>query len=372
MGRAAKGRAVCFWVIAGTCTAASPACGGGGGTAETQPDLMAQPDSTARPDSMAQPDPTVAVPLAGPVTGRGYFPSEAIWYQDISNAAADGESARVIAGLAAAGGFGTGDMLIDFDLEVLVADDGSPMQSFQRGPGFYDPDCDFGPVPVPHGGALEAEAGYACAGGRDCHLIVHHMPTKTLYEMWRANIAEETFKGGCLAVWDLTRVYPPHGRGLGCTSADAAGFPIAALLFTANEVAAGEIPHAVRFILPNDRIRRAVFVAPATHSTGSTRGGPNTPPFGARLRLRHDFPVDLLPEGGRPVAQALQRYGMFLADGGLKALTAQSDRFTRTKWGTGDRRLLSERDLVLIKVTDFEMIAAGPRLPFTGDCVRAP
>src|SRR5688572_24230844 len=150
--------------------------------------------------------------------------------------------------------------------------------------------------------------------------------------MWHADLTHGVFTGGCMAVWDLTRTYPPSGRGHNCTSADAAGFPIAPLLFSADEVASGEIPHAVRFILPNDRIRKGVYVAPATHSTGALSGGPDTPPYGARFRLRPDFPMDNLRWGAKVVARALQRYGMLLSDGGKKALTGRSDRFTQHKW----------------------------------------
>jgi hypothetical protein len=73
-------------------------------------------------------------------------------------------------------------------------------------------------------------------------------------------------------------------------------------------------------------------------------------------------------EGARVVARALQRYGMFLGDGGNIALTAQADRYTTAKWsglrGTSDRSS--------IKVTDFEMVDGGTRILLTLDCVRAP
>jgi len=171
-----------------------------------------------------------------------------------------------------------------------------------------------------------------------------HRPTRRLYEMWRANITAAGFNGGCLAVWDTARVPPPNGRGEQCTSADAAGLPIAPLLFSADEVAAGSIDHAIRFILPNARIRARTYVHPATHATGATTGPATAPPYGARLRLRADYPLASLPnEGARVVARALQRYGMILADGGNVALTAQSDRFTRAKW----IGLLGSRDLHL-------------------------
>jgi serine/threonine-protein kinase len=184
--------------------------------------------------------------------------------------------------------------------------------------------------------------------------------------MWRANVTGGVFYGGCLAVWNLDRVYPGVGRGQDCTSADAAGFPIAPLLFSADEVAAGHIDHAIRFILPNSRMRRKVYVHPATHSTFATSGPSTAPPYGARLRLRADYPVQSLPTAGaRVVARAMQKYGILLADGGTIALTAQNDTFTTAKWNG----LLGPLDLAALQVTDFQMVDGGARYNFTGDCV---
>jgi serine/threonine-protein kinase len=310
---------------------------------------------------------------AGGDRGQGwnglYFPEGSVWTQDVSSAALDAQSDAVIAWLEQAGGWGNGRFQIDFSIEVLHVFDPISLSTFETTGDFWSPDCDHVPVPVPAGGAIEGEQEYECLSDGDCHLIVAYHPTHTLYEMWRCNISGGTFYGGCLAVWDMTRLYPPEGRGDQCTSADAAGYPIAPLLFSADEVAAGEIPHAIRFILPNSRIRNGEFIHPATHSTGPASGGPDAPPYGIRLRLRADFPLNTLPnDAARTVARALQRYGMFLADGGNIALTAQSDRFTTAKWSG----LLEPRDLDAIQVTDFEMIEGGARIPYTGDCLRTP
>lgn len=307
--------------------------------------------------------------LAQPPAGQGpYFPADSPWYQDVSTAPVDPESAAVIGWLDSVGGWGGGAMQIDFSIEVLEADAGTPFRSFTTTGDFFSPDCDFAQVPVPAGGAIEGEDGYECEGDGDCHLIVVHRSSNRLFEMWRANIdGTNTFYGGCLAVWNMKLTYPPAGRGEQCTSADAAGFPIAPLLFSADEVAAGEIGHAIRFILPNSRMRRRVYVHPATHSTNATSGPATAPPYGARLRLRADYPLHTLPnEGARVVARAMQKYGILLADGGTIALTAQSDRFTVNKWPG----LLGPHDLRALRVTDFEMVAAGPRVSYTGDCVR--
>lgn len=313
--------------------------------------------------------PEATVPDHCTPQGYPYFPREAAWYEDISQAPLDAQSAAVINWLDAAGGWGTGTMRVDFSIEVLTADATTPVLSFTPTGDHFSPDCGFDDVPVPPGGALEGESGYECASDGDCHLIVIDPFSQQLFEMWRANIVSDVFYGGCLAVWDMTRVYGPAGRGENCTSADAAGYPIAPLLFTADEVEAGWIDHAIRFILPNSRIRNGVYLHPATHSTGATSGGTNAPPYGARLRLRADFPLESLPnEGARVVARAMQRYGIFLADGGTIALTAQSDRFTTADWSG----LLGPHDLDAIQVTDFEMVDGGSRIAYTGDCVRIP
>jgi hypothetical protein len=308
-------------------------------------------------------------PAAGaqvpPPAGHGpYFPADAPWYQDVSTAPVDSESTAVINWLAGVGGWGGGRMQIDFTIEVLEADASAPFRSFTPTADFFPEDCDFAQVPLPAGGALEGEPDYQCASDGDCHLIVVHRPS---HRLWRADVAGSTFNGGCLAVWNMDLTYPYAGRGQDCSSADAAGFPIAPLLFNADEVAAGHVDHALRFILPNSRMRRRVYVHPATHSTFPTSGPATAPPYGTRLRLRADYPLQTLPnDAARTVARAMQKYGILLADGGTIALTAQSDRFTTAKWSD----LLGPLDLRALQVTDFQMVAAGDRFDYTGDCVR--
>ena len=299
----------------------------------------------------------------------GLFEAPNPWNTDVSTLPKSPASDGIIQALAAAGGWGFGSMRIDFSIEVLQADATTPFLTFTPTADFYTPDCDHVPFPVPPGGALEGETGYQCVSDGDCHLIVVHRPTKTLYEMWRANIVGSTFSGGCAAVWDLTRSYPATLRGDQCSSADAGGFPMAAMLFSADEVASGAINHAIRFILPNSRIRSGVFVRPATHAGGPT-GGSSLPPYGVRFRLRADYPLASLPsEGARVIARAMQRYGMILSDGGNIALTAQSDRFTTHKWSEVG---VDSHSLTAIQVSDMEVVGMGGTIPLTYDCVRTP
>lgn len=309
-----------------------------------------------------------------PITG-GLFQAKEPWNTPVDQSPVDPASSAVIDWLSQNGGWGTGQMRIDFSITLLQADANTPIMSFEPTGDFYDPDCDQVPFPVPVGGAIEGESGYACEMDGDCHLLVIDAAHTKLYEMWRAFAPPDNavFYGGCSVVWDLKKAYPANLRGDGCTSADAGGFPIGAMIFTADEVAAGNIEHAIRFILPNSRIRGGdVYVHPGTHTTGATSGGADAPPYGVRFRLKKDFDMSKLPtEGARVVARALQKYGMFLADGGQITLTAADDRFTTAKWTDADVDVDSFA-LTAIQVSDFEVVEMGTPIPYSGDCMRNP
>ena len=297
-----------------------------------------------------------------------YFPPGAIWTQDISHAPLDPQSSTIIAWLADAGGWGTGKMRVDFGLRVLKANASTPRVPFRKGPEFGAADSDvISTIPLPAGGGIEGQTGYQCLSeDNDCHLIVVDRSQGKLYEVYRANYADGAVSGNGLAVWDLNRVYPPSGRGDQCSSTDAAGFPIAPLLFNADELAIGRIDHAIRFILPNPRIRAHVFVHPATHA-GAPRGPISAPPMGAHFRLKASFDMSQLTPAAQVVARAMQKYGMFLSDGGNIALTAQNDADTKAKYADMD---FGPRDLADLKVTDFEIVDLGAPIRLTDDCVR--
>jgi len=321
------------------------------------------------------------------------FPASSVWNQDISGAAVHSDSATMISTLAGLGGFGNGRMQIDFSLRVVHAPPGSPTRTTVSHPwGYYDPDCEplGAEVPVPPGAAIEGEAGMVCDNlNNDCHLLV--VQGDTLYEAYLVTEASATeIETQCLAVWYLGAQYPPEGRGEHCTSADAAGFPMSALLFNADEIQAsldldptggGDLGHAIRFILPNARMANdpglggssgRLYVRPASHA-----GGPSGPvgsvPYGARLRLRPTFPVDEYPPPARVILNTFARYGIVLADGGTVALTAESDFYTTTKWsdlGIDSRIFDLTPGATDVTIDFFDVIDTGPRIAETYDCVR--
>lgn len=317
-----------------------------------------------------------------PPTGNGprnLFPADHFFYEDVACLPAASESDAIIGAL---GAWGNGDVFqIDFSITVLTADSSTPT----RAPGSvtYAGDSDVVPFPFPASGTVEGEDGYSCTGGGDCHLLVIQQDTRQLFEAWALDSSGSTYDAGGTVVWDLDRHYGPNGRGAGCTSADAAGFPIVPGLIGVEEVAEEDIRHALRFILPNPSMRRHAYVYPATHYGGPSSRDPNAPPYGVRFRLKDSFDESSISTaGGRAVVRALKRYGMLLSDGGQIALTAESDRFTTAKWrDSGGAADLGPHDLSSIQVSDFEVVALGAvrqAYPLDNpsnewpDCVREP
>jgi serine/threonine-protein kinase len=322
----------------------------------------------------------------------GYFPAGAPWYKDVSgtNAKVASDSTAITQWMeskAPPNGFGGAGMAqqhgyftVDLSIVTIDVPAGTPKRTYQTVAAFHaSPDCDTAPIPVPMGGAVEGYtgslaglSGYQCSSfdqGGDCHMLFLSRSENRLYETYHATIVGSTFSVGCLALWDTSKVYDDHGRGDQCTSADAAGYPMAPLLFTAEEIAAGSINHAIRFALPNDMLRTRVYVPPATHGTATT--GPATSlPYGARMRLKTPYAgMSALSPAAQVVARALQKYGMFHADGGNVPLMGQSDVLGNVKYAAVG---FDTHALMALKATDFEVIEYQTPIPVTYNCMRTP
>ena len=200
-------------------------------------------------------------------------------------------------------------------------------------------------------------------------MLVVDRDDQKLYEVYQGTTVGENIAAQGLFVWDLNKQYPQNLRGDQCTSADAAGFPIAALTPTADEVAAGVVPHALRFILPNDRMKDGVYVHPATHAGGPESTDPNAPPYGVRFRLKPDFDELGYSDSQKVILKALKTYGMLLSDGGEIPLTFADDRTSSAKWSDLG---IDAQSFSGITVDQFDVVDLGPEIPLTYDCVRNP
>ncbi|MBI1346071.1 hypothetical protein GC163_07260 [bacterium] len=203
----------------------------------------------------------------------------------------------------------------------------------------YADESDPGPYPFPPQAPIEG--GKLSTGDR--HVLVLDVDNKRLYEGYRCVPFNNGRKwlAGSGAVFDMTS---NELRPAGWTSADAAGLPLLPGLCRWDEVAAGEIRHALRFTVSQTR---AAYVWPARHKASSNTD-PNLPPMGQRFRLKANFNTTPFSPETRVILIALQRYGMILADNG-------SDWYIS---GVPDDRWNNDhlRELAQIKGSDLEAI----------------
>ena len=170
----------------------------------------------------------------------------------------------------------------------------------------YDDESDPGPYPIPPDPPIEG--GPASDGDR--HILAVEQGVCRLYETWSTYPEDNgSWRAGSGATWDLrSNTLRPDTW----TSADAAGLPILPLLVRRDEVAAGVIPHALRFTAGTIRKQH---VWPARHHVLDNTS-PLAPPMGQRFRLKASFDSSAFSPEAQVILTALKTYGMLLADVG--------------------------------------------------------
>ena len=316
----------------------------------------------------------------GTAAGAGLFTAAEPWTADVSGAAVSDRSQAIISALTDAGGWGGGNELqTDFSIVLYQADGSAPRVQVVGADEYCygGPDCDEVPteMPIPADATIEGSEDLTCDvsgetdGQGDCHLLVVDRDQRRLYEAYQANKEGEALTVGGLFVWELDKEYPETLRGDQCTSADAAGLPIAALTPTADEVATGELAHAIRFILPNDRMKEGVYVRPATRAGRAGKHRPERAALWRAIRLKPDFDESSYGPGEQTVIAALKKYGMILSDGGEIPLTFADDRTSKAKWSELG---VDAQSFNSIAPDQFEVVEFGDEIPLTYDCVRNP
>jgi len=206
----------------------------------------------------------------------------------------------------------------------------------------YADESDPGPYPIPPDAPIEG--GPLSPGDR--HVLVVDRDNCILYELFDAwPQPDGSWRAGSGAIFDLST---HRLRPAGWTSADAAGLPILPGLIRYEEVASGEIRHAIRFTAP--QTQRA-FVWPARHYA-SRLVDPRYPPMGQRFRLRAGFDESGFSPEVRVILRSLKKYGMMLADNGSPWYVS----------GAPDERWNNERlrELRRLRGSDFEAVDVSP------------
>ena len=239
----------------------------------------------------------------------GIFPPDNPWNQDISDLPVHPDSDRWIRSISLDRGlhpdFGTVWNGAPNGIPFVVVPPDQPKVSVNLK---YDDESDVGPYPIPPNPPIEG--GPRAPYDSDRHIIMIDAQNRKLYELFNA-IPDPIsgWRAGSGAIFDLSS---NKLRPDGWTSADAAGLPVFPGLVRYEEVAAGEIRHALRFTV--ERTQRA-YIHPARHFA-SRSDDPSLPPMGLRVRLRADYDLSGFPPSARAILTALKKYGMLLADNG--------------------------------------------------------
>ncbi len=251
---------------------------------------------------------TVAAQAQPHVAGCAVFPANNIWNTPVDKLPVDANSDSYVAAIGA-----TQPAHPDFGSGLW---DGGPIGiPFITVPGSqpkvrvtfdYDSESDHGGYPVPPNAPIEG--GSASSGDR--HVLVVDRDNCLLYELYAAYPQSDgSWHAGSGAIFDLKS---NALRPATWTSADAAGLPIFPGLLRYDEVAAGEIQHAVRFTAPQTR---NTYIWPARHQASDLTAA-NYPPMGQRFRLKAGFDITGYSPTVQVILRGLKKYGMLLADNG--------------------------------------------------------
>jgi hypothetical protein len=273
------------------------------------------------------------------------FPADNLWNQDISSAPMDPNSAAIInfigSGIGLHPDFGSGlyngqSMGIPY---LVVGSQQGPVPIVFTA---YGDESDPGPMPIPVSALIE---GYPAPGSGDRHVLVLDNNNCWLYELYSSYPNAASWNAGSAAVWDLTA---DEQRPYTWTSADAAGLPIFPGLARYDEVAAGQINHALRFTLQSSR---AAFVPPASHWAANSSNA-LAAPMGMRLRLKASFDISSFSAANQVILTALKKYGMIMADNGSSMYISGAPN---DNWNNSDLHNLGS-----VTAADFEVIEMNP------------
>jgi len=293
--------------------------------------------------------------------GCPMFPADNIWNVPVDTLPVDPSSAAYVSTIGAAArlhaDFGSGEWPpgsgSPIGIPYVVVSSTQPPVSINF--TAYGGESDPGPYPVPTSAPIEG--GPSSSGDR--HVLVVRQGECKLYELFYAfpNL-NGSWNAGSGAVYTLTLNGPL--RPAGWTSADAAGLPILPGLVRYDEVASGEVNHAIRFTVP--QTRRA-YVWPARHYASSLSGA-QYPPMGQRFRLKADFDISGFSPHAQVIARAMQTYGLILADNGSAWYISGAPD---PRW---DNDVLHELDV--IRGSDFEAVDASSLMvdPNSGQVVH--
>jgi hypothetical protein len=294
--------------------------------------LQISPGSAAQPVNPGSP--------ASSIAGCPQFPADNVWNTPVDKLPVDARSSAYIQSI----GPDTG-LHPDFGTVYQGAPIGIPYNIVsEHQPGVsvtftYDSESDHGLYPIPANPLIEG--GPDSSGDR--HILIVDSDNCMLYELFNAYPQSDgSWQAGSGAIWSLVS---NQLRPDGWTSADAAGLSILPGLVRYEEVASGQITHALRFTANRTR---EDHIWPARHNASSI-SDPNVPPMGQRFRIKASFDSSGFSPQVQVILQAMKTYGLILADNGSDSFISGAPD---SRWD--DDMLVSE--LRQVHGSDFEAV----------------
>lgn len=263
--------------------------------------------------------PSSPPPIPGEAPFR-FFSAESFWNAPLADdAALDPNSTAITDAFEAtiARGYQAGNgpwiNTTDYSVPVYTVPAGQPTVSVRLASPFSAPALQsaWEEVPMPD----QARP----SDGTDRTLVVWQPSTDRIWEFWRLTEASEGWRaiwGGAMqGVSSSQGVYGPEAwpGARPWWGSSASSLSIAGGLITLEDLQQGRIDHALALAIPD--VRAGVYASPAQRSDG-TSSDPLSLPEGAHLRL--DPSLDLaalhLPHSTLMIAEAAQRYGIFIRD----------------------------------------------------------
>jgi hypothetical protein len=273
------------------------------------------------------------------------FPSDSLWNKDISSSLVDANSTAIINFIGPTIGlhpdFGSGQYQgSNIGIPYVVVGGTQPLVNINF--TAYGGESDPGPMPVPANAPIEGDPNPS----GDQHVLVLDNSNCFLYEMFSSvPNSNGTWNADSAAVWDLLG---NEQRPWTWTSADAAGLPIFPGLVRYDEVAAGQIQHAIRFTLPQSR---AAMVPPASHWASNSTSS-SAPPMGMRLRLKASYNISHFSTNLQVILTAMRKYGLIMADNGSAMYISGAPD---SRWDNNDLHNLSQ-----VTASAFEVVQMNP------------
>lgn len=343
-------------------------------TCDPAPAVDPAPGDNPTPKPSASPS-SMALGANADLGGYVPFPPDSFWRRDVSADPVDARSQQYIDWI----GYDGSNRLLHPDFGTVWCGDawpaGTPCLKPNGAPYGVIPGTQ-PKVPVKFTSASESDPGpyplwpempIQNPGGspdEDHHVSLIDRDNLVLYELYQPLLVLGAWTAESGAVWDLktgTRI--PDGKDrAGWTSVNAAGTAYLPAMVRYDEVARGEIPHALQFTL---RGTQSGYLPPCTHQAGWGRttttddrtklpyvwqGRPTLlTPMCARFRLKAAYDCSVLKAGpNRVICRALKKYGMVLTDNGVDLFLSGAPD---ARWNDAELGGLKS-----IGVRDFEVI----------------